>query len=322
MSYPHKLLKPLPRRRLNHKSQSGVVIVIALFIVALVATMSYTMMARLTRDTKRVELISHDVQAALYADGSVMWAKDLLHNNWVKQKKNQRIDELPIESPVNDMDGYKISSVIKDAQGRFNLNNLSKPEWHQDFTRLMLTVYPKLSQANAEAITKATVDWILPGARDNELSRYYADLPVPYRPAHRFMVEVGEWRLVKGVTPELYAAMRPYLAALPTVTLINPQSAPVPVLMMLSKGMNVETATAIRELLNKNPPTTLEAFNAMDIIKNHPITEGRMTYVSEYFLVETEVTIERQHILLYTLLQRNNGNNAQVWVLSQNRGSG
>jgi len=38
------------------KRQQGVVIVIALFVVGLVATMSYVMLARLARDTERTAL--------------------------------------------------------------------------------------------------------------------------------------------------------------------------------------------------------------------------------------------------------------------------
>ena len=67
-------------------------IVVALFLVALVAAMSYTMMARLARDTRRSELIMHDVQAELYAEGSVLWAKDSLRENWIRQKKDKRVD--------------------------------------------------------------------------------------------------------------------------------------------------------------------------------------------------------------------------------------
>jgi general secretion pathway protein K len=304
------------------RSQQGVVIVVALFIVALVATMSYVMMSRLARDTRRTELIVHDVQAAFYAEGSVMWAKDTLHQNFIKQKKDKPVDVLPIKSPVNDVNGYRIMSTIQDAQGRFNINNVSKPEGQADLIRLMRLVHPKLSQQAATAIAKATMDWLMPGANDNEYARYYADLPVPYRPAHRLMVDPGELRLVKGVTPELYEALKPYITALPEVTPINVLSAEPQVLALLNQTMTLETASAIREVIVKTPPPTMAAFSALDIIKNHPITEGRATFVSSYFLVETEVGIERQRILLYTLLQRASVGKAGVSVLWQNRGSG
>ncbi len=158
------------------------------------------MMARLARDTRRSELITHDVQAALYAEGSVLWAKDSLRENWIKQKKDKRVDATPIKSPENEQNGYKIKSEIKDAQGQFNLNNLTKPEAQPDLVRLIRLVYPKMSQEAANTVARATADWVMPGARDNEYSRYYAELPIPYRAAHRMMVDPSEWHLVKGVT--------------------------------------------------------------------------------------------------------------------------
>lgn len=302
------------------KRQQGVVIVIALFIVALIATMAYVMMARLARDTRRTEFILHDVQAELYASGSVMWAKDTLHADWINQKKDKRVDQTPIQAPVNDMQGYKISGKINDAQGKFNLNNVSKQDWQPDFIRLMRMVYPAVTPEEAAAITKATVDWVTPGAHENEYSRYYASLPVPYRAAHRLMVSQSEWRLVKGVKEDLYQAMQPYITVLPMVTPINPMAAEPPVLAMLSADMNLETAKALQEQLQKSPPPTLEAFKALDMLKNHPIKTDRVAWVSAYFTVETDVSIEDQHILLYTLMQRNNSaSKADVIVLLQSR---
>ncbi len=319
-----------PKRHQQHKlrrqslnRQRGVVIVVALFIVALVAAMSIAMMSRLARDTRRVELIVHDTQAELYSEGSVFWAKDTLRKNWISQKKDKRVDELPIKSPVNTVNGYAISSTISDAQGRFNLNNLSRPEWQPQFVRLLTLVYPKISPENANGIARAILDWVMPGARDNDYSRYYAELPVPYRAAHRMMVDPGELMLVKGVTPEMYAALKPYITALPEVTQINPMSAPAPVLALLSPTMNLETAQAIHDVISKDPPKTLEALLALDIIKNHNIKKESVTLTSNYFLVETEVEIEHQHILLYTLLHRiSSTGKADVSTLWQNRGMG
>ena len=106
------------------------------------------------------------------------------------------------------------------------------------------------------------------------------------------------------------------------MTQINPRAAEPPVLALLNPSMTLETAAAIKEMLQKNPPQTLEAFKALDIIKNHPMKDERITWASSYFLVETEVGIGQQHILLYTLLQRNSSTGkADVIVLWQNRGS-
>src|SRR3990167_1767650 len=98
--------------RLSHKKQQGVVIVVALFIVALVATMAYIMMSRLARDTRQTTLILRNVQAENYAQGSIAWARDHLKNDFERQKPKQMIDPVPIQSPIKEVDGYKISSKI------------------------------------------------------------------------------------------------------------------------------------------------------------------------------------------------------------------
>ena len=87
--------------------------------------------------------------------------------------------------------------------------------------------------------------------------------------------------------------------------------------------MSLETAQSIHDLLTQNPPPNMQAFMTLDIIKNHQIKSERVTLTSQYFLVETEVKIERQRILLYTLLQRNSSaGKADMLVLWQNRGMG
>src|SRR5258708_1218566 len=106
----------------SRSHQQGVVIVVALFIVALVATMAYVMMARLERDTRCTTLILRDTQAEFYAQGSIAWAMDQLRNNWEKQKPNQLVDITPITSPVMNENGYRIVSTIYDMQARYNLN--------------------------------------------------------------------------------------------------------------------------------------------------------------------------------------------------------
>lgn len=322
MSYPHKQSRILRARRPGRNSQQGVVIVVALFIVAMVATMAYVMMSRLARDTYRTQLIVRDVQAERYAEGSILWAKDQLRNDWIRQKKDKRVDETPIKSPVNEVNGYTIISTIYDTQGRFNINNVSNPDWQTDFIRLIQLVYPKMSADNAAAVVRAALDWVMPGVRDNEFQQYYTELPVPYRPGHRFMVDPGELRLVKGVTPELYEALKPYITALPTITPINPVSAEPPVLALLGQNMPLDAATSLKQLLAKAPPPNKEVFMAMDFVKNHPVQDSHITLVSQYFLVETEVRIERQRILLYTLMQRNGSNGkADVTILWQHRGT-
>ena len=59
-------------------------------------------------------------------------------------------------------------------------------------------------------------------------------------------------------------------------------------------------------------------------MKNHPIPdiENKVTAVSNYFLIETDIGMLEQHLVIFTLLERNmNGNNPVVTILWQAKGT-
>lgn len=310
-------------RHLSRKRQEGVVIVVALFIVALVAAMAYAMMARLERDTRRTSLILRDTQAEFYAQGSIAWAKDQLRNNLENKKPNKLVDVTPIQSPENEMHGYKITSTIYDMQSRFNVNNLSNnTDLQKDFKKLLRLVEPTLTEEKANEMIRAVVDWIKLGASQSADSKYYLELPLPYRAAHKPLFSISELRLVKGVTPKLYMALQPHVIALSAPTLINVQSASALVLATLSPTMTLEAGKAIEQLRAQTPFVSTEQFLNLDIVKNHPISADKITIVSSYFLVETTVAIENQQVVLYTLLERTaKDNKVAVNIVWQSKGT-
>lgn len=303
--------------------QSGVVIVVALFIVALIATMAYVMMSRLERDTRRTSMILHNTQAEFYAQGSIAWAMDQLRNNWEKQRPNKLVDETPIKSPEIEVNGYKVASTIYDMQSRFNINNLNTPEAQSDFKRLIQAVAPELNEEKARNIVSAIYDWITPQSQQSEFNKYYANLPVPYRPAHRAMLSISELIHVKDITPDLFNRLKLYVTALPAHTGINIREAQIPVLLTLSPTMSLTIAKALAQLRDQNMAQMVnpQAFLNSEAVRSLQIVPDKVIPVSNYFLVETEVTIENQHVLLYTLLERvTKDNKAMINILWQSKG--
>ena len=109
-----------------HKiKQTGSAIVVALFVVALVVISATAMLTRIQQDTRRAQLLLNANQAYFYAQGSIAWAKDQLTNDLKNQQPQQIIDKTPIVSPAKKEESATIESTIYDAQGFFNLNNLS-----------------------------------------------------------------------------------------------------------------------------------------------------------------------------------------------------
>jgi len=233
------------------------------------------------------------------------------------------IDAVPIRSPVNNENGYQISSIIYDMQSRLNVNNLNQVEMQAAFDKLMQSADPKLKKEQTKEITRTVTDWIGAGNSGIHYADYYLHLPEPYRPAYKPMVSVSEILLVKGMTPTLYRAISPFITALPQGAAINVQTAPVEVLASLSPSMSMEAASVIVELRKQKPLLTTQQFFGLDVVKNHPdIKENLVTTTSQYFLVETTVAIENQRLVIYTLLERTpKDRNATMAILWQSKGT-
>jgi general secretion pathway protein K len=282
--------------------QNGAAIIVALFVTSLVAIASVAMIMRLRIELHDTELVIHATQGYHYAQGSIAWAMEQLNNDWNQKKPNKLVDSTPIKSPINQVNDTVIRSTIFDTQGRFNINNLSNSDYEDNFILLIMIVDPAIKKETARTITLSIIDWITPGIKNTAIDDYYLKAIPSYRAPHRLMVSVSELRLVKGITPTLYAALAPYLIALPEVTRININNTTAPVLMCLSKTLTLPSAKAILAQSKQSPFTSIQQFSGTDIIKNNPIPEDKITVLSNFFLVKTSV--DHQDTFLYTLLQR------------------
>jgi general secretion pathway protein K len=120
--------------------------------------------------------------------------------------------------------------AVRDGGNCFNLNSVAEGEVATALTRrpagiaqfegLMLVV--GVPGASARRVAEGTADWVdadqdpaAGGAEDAA----YAGAARPYRPGNTLFAEVSELRAVAGVTPEIYARVRPFLCALPSTEL-------------------------------------------------------------------------------------------------------
>ncbi|WP_298668996.1 type II secretion system minor pseudopilin GspK [uncultured Sphingomonas sp.] len=149
---------------------------------------------------------------------------------------------------------------VTDGGNCFNLNSLVKREGDgryvaytpaiEQFARLMRLI----GAPNGNSIAAAAADWIdsddtpLPGGAEDVT--YLASQPA-YRTAGTLMADPSELRAVAGVTPEAYAALKPWICTLPraersviNVNTLGPEQAPL-LAMLLSDAMGVAGARAI-----------------------------------------------------------------------------
>jgi len=249
------------------------------------------------RKTARIQLMD---RARLYALGLEDYAQIILQ----KDRKDSNVDHLDedwaIGVPGLPIEAGLLSGFIEDEQARFNINNLlTSEEWVNRFRRLC---------NNLEVDTTfipALLDWI-----DEDFDVRYPDGAEEhyetYRVANRPMVDISELLLVKHVTPEIYASLKPYTTALPTTTNVNVNT--ISETVFLSLGENLD-ADLFNEERDKEEFSSIQNFIERLQI---PLEESGLSVSTEYFHAYGLVSQGDLALNLDTLLHRDNNGNTRV----------
>lgn len=309
------------------RPQRGIALITAMFVVALATIAAVAMFESSNIAVRRESNLVESEAAWWYAAGVESWVKGVL----AQDAKNNKIDGLGDiwAKPVDflPLDNGALRGRVEDLQGRYNLNNLAAKDparlkiYMAQFERL-LDYVPDLPADKSRGIVSAIRDWVdadsdrfdMNGAEDGD----YLSLDPPYRAANRPMQSVTELLQVRGMTPEIYNALRPYVAALPAVgTAINVNTASEPVLMSLSanvdqaalqrfvKARSEEPAKAAQDVLNGGPTAFLLADKDL-----HP--ETLIDVKSRFFELQAEVFIGSGRVALYSLYLRPDDGNPVV----------
>jgi general secretion pathway protein K len=301
------------------RHQRGVALLTAMLIVALVAIIGASMLSQMNLALHRSGNIWQSEQAWWYAVGIENWLGKLLRQD----AENSDIDSLDEAwaQPVDylPLDGGALQGRLIDLQGRFNLNNLSGSDVdaaQEQFQRLIELV-ADTDQITARTIAASTRDWldadINPTLPDGAEDDYYLGLNPAYRTANTLMASASELRLVKGVTPAIYAALQPYICALPQRTAINVNTAPAPILATLAPELPASTGEALVESRADEPWESIDAFLQDPALAGRDIDANRLDVVTHYFLATGQITVDRAQIQFFSVLER--GDNGAVRTL-------
>jgi len=157
--------------------------------------------------------------------------------------------------------------TVRDGSNCFNVNSVvdgqpgrpfvRRPSGVAEFIGLMISL--EVPEADARRIAEAAADWADsdavpgPGGAEDEA---YAGGPAPYRTGNTLFADPGEVRALSGMTPDIYARLRPWLCAMPTSDLspLNVNTLGVeqsPLLAMLAPGQL--TAERAGQVLARRP---------------------------------------------------------------------
>lgn len=157
----------------------------------------------------------------------------------------------PTVLPIDDGSGAVVTATVRDGGNCFNLNSVvagtagdlaARPVGIGQFAGLMQAL--GVSADEARGLADALADWIdtdqvpLPAGAEDQ---FYMQVDQPYRTAGRLLSDKGEVQALRGMTPQLFARLEPWICALPDTVLspINvntllPEQAPL--IMMLAPG--------------------------------------------------------------------------------------
>jgi general secretion pathway protein K len=247
--------RPVPTR------EQGAALLAVLLLVAVTGAIAAAAMEGLRLSRATAANATALDQARAFADGVEQLALLTLDDRIAESPERTTLDggwngavrRVPMPG------GARADLRVRDGGNCFNLNSVvegnpqtalvRRPSGVSQFVGLMMAL--GTAEADARRIAEAAADWAdsdtAPGPAGAEDEAYAAG-PSPYRTGNTLFADPGEARALAGMSPDLYARLRPWLCALPVsdlsplnINTLTPGQAPL--LAMLAPGqLGVEQA--------------------------------------------------------------------------------
>lgn len=318
MKSAHSKRNSRPRRiRSSARDQTGVALITALFVVSLAVIAGVAMFEATNLAIHRAQNLDETEAASWYAQGAESWTVALLQEDAKTHPVDSLADVWAQPVPYLPIERGALHAHIEDLQGRFNLNNLGNlnPQPYIDqFQRLVENVSGGQNQSGI-AIANAIRDWLdadsIPAPVGGAEDDYYLGLTPAYRTAGRLMISPSELLLVKGVTPDLYNALRPFITALPmTSAKVNLNTAATPVLTSLVAAGTKFDAGFIQSRMQAPLKSVQDAVSEGVFPKGADLSLADVS--SQFFLLDAEISVGNGRMEMYSLIYRPRGADSRV----------
>ncbi len=220
--------------------ESGIALVVTLLALVLVMALVWEIFHTGTRAAQSGAYGRDSIRAALLAEAGAQAAKAILREDAKINQYDSLNDIWSLAQPPFELGGGTITLTIEDEERKININNLVMPNGNAPNLQNLAVFQRLLELLGIEpSVADAVVDWLdnneSPQGVGGAESSYYMSLPHPYKCKNDLFDTIEELRLVRGVTPEVFEKLRPYVTVNSTGT-VNINTAPKPVLMALSAG--------------------------------------------------------------------------------------
>lgn len=259
--------------------RNGFVIVVVLCIVILMTAMVLGFNRR-TRMTLRVaESFTNSRRARACALAGLNLAIAAVKNNPVASVETD--SDIMLEKPLNlKLDDVPCTVTLIEETGKININALKTTDGRENLTTInhLIRLIELLNRRRPDApitfdIVASIIDWTdadehvtcLTFVKNHNLgaeSDYYTTLSPPYKSANAPFDSIDQLLSVKGVTPEVFETLQPFLTIYGDGT-ININTASALVLESISEKMDQALAKLIIERRNIKPFQNIAELRAL-----------------------------------------------------------
>jgi len=315
----------LANKRHSIQRQSGVALLTVLLILSLMVILAANMTSRLQLEMRRTTNLATFTQAKWYAFSGEEFVKKVIQQDLKDSPNVVHLSQYWATKgsayPLND---GVIGGEVKDLQSCFNLNALSQPNDKKDGQRplpakqfMALLELLEIEPYLAEQITDSVRDWIdadtvlvsSVGAED----AHYESLSPAYLPANGPMGHGSEFRVINGVTAEIYKKVRPYICAIPesemkiNVNTIESEQAAL-LAAIFTPNLSLEDAQSVIGDRDDEGYKNVEAILAHSALSGIDIKKTgikeTLAVISNYFLLDMKADFGEAQFRVETLFKR------------------
>lgn len=295
--------------------QKGVALFVTLLVVTIGTLLATEIWFNNNLDVSRQQNNRAAYQAQHYANGMVLWARDILRQDYEEDPGfdnhseiwNQNIAGIQLEDAI-------LSGKLIDLDSKFNLNNLviknlvHEPS-NQYFRRILKNLELDVS------IADKIIDWIdsdqLPGQFGAEDNSYLSKNP-SYRTAGQPFVHISELRLISGIDESTYQRLKSFVTVLPVLqsnpTSLNVNTASSLLLKSLDDSINAKEALVLFSDGNASN-RSVEEFLTQRVILYHNLGNSNVKSListrSRWYQAEINVKMEQSIFKKFALIARN-----------------
>jgi general secretion pathway protein K len=317
----------MPKRKHMLHRQRGVAVITALLLTTLAVSIVASLFWQQQVQVRSMENQRLHLQTKWILRGALDWATLVLRQDgydnrytslnhaWATPLAETRLDQyIERERVEGEVFDATLSGNIIDASSRYNLTNLAKDGV---VVQAQVEVLGRLLQ-NLQLdsnLAKRVVRVVAEGqpVRPPEVAPDGSPPQAPATPALRAqgrapmpVLQVDDLLTVPGMTAAAVEKLRPFLVVLPEQTKVNVNTASPELLAALVQNMSVSEANALVVRRKQAPWQDINYFTA-GLGAGKTLEPDTADVVSEYFLVESRVRLDRAALNAEALINRKLG---------------